>query len=95
MDAVFDAQIVDEETRQTILETAKKMQDDLAAEAAEQAAAEFSDGWGENPDEAVTGEEADWSSAPDDSAGYGDWSEGADYGDWGGGYESYDEDFAA
>ena len=49
----------------------------------------------ENPDEAVTGEEADWSSAPDDSAGYGDWSEGADYGDWGGGYESYDEDFAA
>ena len=42
MDAVFDAQIVDEETRQTILETAKKMQDDLAAEAAEQAAAEFS-----------------------------------------------------
>ena len=119
MDAVYEAQIVDEETRQTILETAKKMQDNLAAEAAEQAAAEFSDGWGENPgdevsdewaenpedevsdewaenpDEAVTGEEADWSSSPDDSAGYGDWSEGADYGDWGGGYESYDGDFAA
>ena len=119
MDAVDEAQIVDEETRQNILETAKKMQDNLAAEAAEQAAAEFSDGWeenpedevsdewaenpddkvsdewAENPDEAVTGEEADWSSAPDDSAGYGDWSEGADYGDWGGGYESYDGDFAA
>ena len=64
----------------------------------------MSDEWAENPDEAVTGEEADWSSAPDDSAGYGDWSEGADYGDWsegadygdwGGGYESYDGDFAA
>ncbi len=38
MNAVFEAQIVDEETRQTILETAKKMQAELTADAAEQAA---------------------------------------------------------
>ena len=54
MNAVFEAQIVDEETRQTILETAKKMQAELTADAAEQAAEEISDGWGENPEDEVS-----------------------------------------
>ena len=97
MDAVFDAQIVDEETRQTILETAKKMQDDLAAEAAEQAAAEFSDGWGENPGDEVSDEWAEnsddkvsdeWAENPDEAVTgeEADWSSApdnsADFGDW-------------
>ena len=86
MDAVFDAQIVDEETRQTILETAKKMQDDLAAEAAEQAAAEFSDGWGENPGDEVSDEWAEnsddkvsdeWAENPDDKVS-DEWAENPD-----------------
>ena len=64
MNAVYEAQIVDEETRQTILETAKKMQDDLAAEAAEQAAAETSDEWLENPGEEISDE---WAENPDES----------------------------
>ena len=76
-------------------EWAENSEDKVSDEWAENPDDKVSDEWAENPDEAVTGEEADWSSAPDDSAGYGDWSEGADYGDWGGGYESYDEDFAA
>lgn len=97
MDAVYEAQIVDEETRQTILETAKKMQDNLAAEAAEQAAAEFSDGWGENPGDEVS---EDWGENPEDEVSdewaenpdeavtgeEADWSsapdDSPDYGDW-------------
>ena len=97
MDAVFDAQIVDEETRQTILETAKKMQDDLAAKAAEQAAAEFSDGWEENPEDEMSDEWAEnpddkvsneWAENPDEAVTgeEADWSsapdDSPDYGDW-------------
>ncbi len=74
MDAVYEVQIVDEETRQAILETAKKMQDDLAAEAAEQAAAEFSDGWGENPEDEVSDE---WAENPDDKVS-DEWAENPD-----------------
>ncbi len=71
VNAVYDAQIVDEETRQTILETARKMQAELTADATEQAAEEISDGWGENPEDEVSDE---WAENPEDEVS-DEWAE--------------------
>lgn len=106
INAVYEAQIVDEETKQTILETAKRMMDGLAVETSEQEAVEAfdelpehsdveaPDEWEENPDEPETWDEDIWDLASEwnDDTSYDAPAADPDWADadWGGSYDDGD-----